>query len=204
MRSLQVILVTVAIGAVASASRAEILITQGGTWDVVARVKATACALGRCVSDHDSAEQQAYLPAGSSIQVTLQIWDCSDVALEDYCSLVPRKRKTKLRDCDKTLLAEILRSCSPYDNLRLRRVGGFEQAAPDGTSFRWKSAVGFGLRTQGVNVAVHVGVVVEGTWLSEAAVAPVPEEADLIGVSARTQRLVDDAVAAALADRPPL
>jgi len=201
MRSLQFIMVALVVAAAASASRADITITQGGVWDVAARAKVTACALGRCVSDRDSAEQEAYLPAGSIIQVTLQVWNCGDVELDDYCTPVPRKRKTKFRDCDKTILAEILRSCSPYDDLRLRRVGGFEQSAPDGTSFRWKSAIGFALRTQGVNVSVHVGVLVEGTWLGEATVSAAPGQSAVTGVAARTQRLVDAAVEAALATR---
>ncbi len=196
MRSWSPCLALLALVLMGRVADADITITQGGDWTIASRVAVTACVLGHCASAKGSAQETAFLPAGTVVQIALQVWDCGYVPLDDYCSPVPgRAGKIQLRRCDKLELATILRECSPYPGLRLRRIGGFEKVADDGLSFQWRSTFGFTVRVQGHTVTVAVNVRANGERVGDglvdvaaAALHPAP------AVDALVARAVDAAL----------
>ena len=95
------------------------------------------------------------------------MFSCGGIELADYCDLSPRPTgKVAFVDCDKAVLGPLVRSCSPYPSLRLRRVGGFERMADDGKSFKTKASVRFTVRVSGHTVTVNATVTVDGTLLA--------------------------------------
>ena len=186
MRSVLLGAVTIVL-ATTPAAHATLTVTNGGLWTIDTRAKAVACVAGHCESDHVQQSDDLSLPAGTMVQIVLQVLSCQALALEDYCDLAPRRKgKFKLVSCDKQALGPLLESCVPYPQFRLRRVGGFERMASDGQNFKWKSAVAFTMRASGYTVSVNIVATVEGTLVAPASTsgAPAPVTLDLAPATA--------------------
>lgn len=150
-----------------SVAHADLTLTAGGLWRIQTRLAAVACLAGQCDSDRAQATDELVLPAGTVVQIALQIFECGEIHLPTYCELRPRRSgKVKVVRCDKGSITELLRSCSPFPLRRVTRVGGFERLDPDGQGFKWKAIVSFTARVQGQTVTVTVTGTVNGTLVA--------------------------------------